>query len=311
MKIIFFGTSQFAIPIVEALIKNNLPPRLVVTSPDKPRGRGQSLQSPPVGIWAKAHNLPVIQPEQLSADEQALTAKDADIFIVASYGKIIPKAWLGIPKYGSLNVHPSLLPKYRGSSPIQAAILNGDNRTGVTIMLMDEELDHGPILAMSNFRFPVSKLYYPELEKKLAELGAELLIETIPKWVAGKINPLEQDHSGATYTKKILKKDGHINWREPAEIIERKIRAYSPSPGAYFFWSRLGKKIRIQITEAGTATPNTELAPGTTFKIMNELAVAADNSAILIKRLKMESKNPMPSPDLLNGYPDIIGAILV
>ncbi|MBI2507100.1 MAG: methionyl-tRNA formyltransferase [Candidatus Niyogibacteria bacterium] len=235
MNFIFFGTSEFAIPILDALKNKGWLPKLVVATPDRPAGRKLKLKSSPVKMWAEKNGIPVIQPENLKNPDtfQKLTDTKCRLILVAAYGKIMPKEVLDLPEKGSLNVHPSLLPRYRGADPIRSAILAGDKKTGVTVMLMDEKMDHGPILKHETLNLKHKKYTYPELKKELAELGGKLLAETLPEWLAGEIKPKEQDHSKATYTKKITKEDGHINWSESAEIIERKIRALNPWPGTY------------------------------------------------------------------------------
>jgi len=330
MKIIFFGTSNFAIPVLKALINNKMLPFLVITTPDKPVGRNQLLTPPPVKVFAEKHNIPVYQPERLkiencpsvlssgsrdSGSKDKLKIKDANLFIIASYGKIIPKDILDMPKFGTLNVHPSLLPKYRGPSPIHAAILNGDDETGVTIILTDEEVDHGPILAIYNLQFPISKLTYKDLEQKLAELGAKLLVDAIPKWISGKIDLKEQKHEKASYTKKFVKKDGYIDWNIPAEIIERKIRALNPWPGTYTFWEKDNKKMRLLITKASIPGVNGQhqVLPGkagTVIATEDGFGVLTAKRVLNIKTLKPEGKKEMPAPDFLRGHPDIIGEIL-
>jgi methionyl-tRNA formyltransferase len=266
-KIVFFGTPEFSVKILEALQKANLTPVLVITAPDKPRGRKLKLSPSPVKEWAQKHNIPA------EHNYDNLKSTGADLFIVASFGKILPKEILEIPKYGTLNVHPSLLPKLRGASPIQTAILNGEKETGVTIMLMNEKMDEGDIL--TNNKLPITtSISFEKLEEKLAELGGELLVETIPKWLAGGIKPQPQDHSQATYSKLIKKSDGEIDWNEPAEIIERKIRAFTPWPSAYTFVN--GK--RIIITKAKLDEKN----------------------ALKIERVKPEGKNEMSYEEYLS-----------
>ncbi len=236
--------------------------------------------------------------------------ENADLFIVASYGKIIPKDLLNIPKYGAINVHPSLLPKYRGASPIQAAILNGDKEAGVTIMLMDEEMDHGPIVVNSKFKIQSSKLTYIELEQELADLGANLLIETIPDWVAGKIKPEEQNHDEAVYTKKVAKEDGHINWHEPAEVIERKIRAYLPNPGTFTFYKTSARTLRLKIIAAEVTPRPSEIADGEVFRTAKSFAVGTSDGALEIIKIQPDGKDEMPAAAFLNGHQKIIGALL-
>ena len=274
MKFAFFGGGYFSVKVLNILYQNSFVPEFIITTPDKPKGRGLKLQPNPVKIWTQKNNIKFIQPDKLTICQ--LSSVSCQLFIIAAYGKIIPKEILDIPKYGTLNVHPSLLPKYRGPSPIQSFILSGEKETGVTIMLTDEKMDHGPILANSKFQIPNSKINYKELEEKLAELGGKLLVETIPKWLKDEIKPQEQDHSQATFTKKITKKDGVINLEvDPPEIIERKIRAFTPWPGVYFFVN--GK--RLIITKA-------------------ELA----DSGLKIERVKPEGKNEMDFEDFLRGY---------
>lgn len=256
--------------ILEILAKNNLLPALIITAPDKPVGRKMKLAPSPAKQWAQKNNIP------FEYDYSKLVSIKPDLFVVASYGKIIPSEILKIPKYGGLNVHPSLLPKFRGASPIQSFILSEEKETGVTIMLMDEEMDHGPILASSKFQVLSSKLTYKELEEKLAELGGNLLVEIIPKWINNEIRLQEQDHSKATFTKKITKEDGLINLEtDSPEIIERKIRAFTPWPGAYTF---IDNK-RLIITKA-------------------ELK----NGRLVIERVKPEGKKEMDFRDFLRGY---------
>ena len=318
MNIIFFGTSEFALPALEKLKASHMAPVLIVSTPDKPRGRNLKLSPTPVTEWAEKNKIEVITPEKLKDEEtlNLLKEKNPDICIVASYGKIIPKEILEIPQKGTLNIHPSLLPKLRGPSPIQTAMLHNEE-TGVTIMLTDEEVDHGPILKSEKRKAKSEKLTYKQLEKELAELGAGLLIEVLPKWISGKIKPKEQEHAKATFTKKISKEDGHINWNEPAEIIERKIRAYNPWPGTYTFFEQnntpstmlRAKKIRLIILEGEAIPMDKKLPPGTAYTFKNTLAVATSKDALLINKIKPEGKKEMTGEEFLKGYPDIIGIL--
>jgi len=224
-----------------------------------------------VKVFAQTHNLKIDQPERLAVKPPSggLTAKPFDLFIVASYGKIIPKSILDIPKFGALNVHPSLLPKFRGPSPIQSFILSGEKKTGVTIMLMDEQVDHGPILAKQELEF--SKINAKELEEKLAELGGQMLVDTIPKWINGEIKAEKQDHSQATFTKKINKEEGFVDLeKDNPELIYKKFIAFQPWPGIYYFAQKNNQKTRVIITDME-------------FK----------NGRLLIKKVKPEGKNEM------------------
>ena len=206
-----------------------------------------------------------------------ITYQQVDLIVVSFYGKILPKRMLEIPKYGALNVHPSLLPKYRGPTPVPTTILNGETETGVSIILMDEKVDHGPIVAVANFEIGDKKFTTPELLKILWELGGDLLVETIPKWIAGEITPQEQDHSKATFTEKISRKDGEVDWKKPVEYIEKQIRAYYPWPGVFTFWK--GKRIKI-------------------------LKAHIEQGKLAIDKLQLEGKKPMSMREFLLGYPD-------
>ncbi len=255
MKFIFFGTPEFASIILEKLIDAGYIPQAVICNPDRPVGRKKIITPPATKLLAQKYNIPVLQPEVLSNSKFKIQNSKFDFFIVAAYAKIIPKEILEIPRLGTIGVHPSLLPKYRGPSPIQAAILNGDEETGVTLYLMDEGLDSGPILA--NSRLPIAtNETYKSLHDKLAEFGADLLIETLPKFVAGEITPLPQNETEATYTKKFKTEDGYIESKDleiaqngsasspqVALEIERKIRALNPEPGVYTFID--GKRTKL------------------------------------------------------------------
>jgi methionyl-tRNA formyltransferase len=315
MNIVFWGTPEFAAIILDTLIKNKYLPVAVVTAPDKPVGRKKILTPPPVKVLAQKHNLFILQPvkikENFNLKSEILNLKP-DLFIVSAYGLILPKEILDIPKYGSLNVHPSLLPKYRGASPIQATILNGDKVTGVTIILMDEKMDHGPILAIKEFEIKNLKITYPELSYELANLGAKLLIETLPKWLKGEIKPIPQDDLKATYTKIIKKEDGKINWQRSAEEIERMIRAYSPWPGTYTFLKFKNRKPKmLKIIKAEILKINHQKEPGIVFLTENKkLAVTCGQDALILEEIQLEGKRQMAAREFINGHPWIIGSIL-
>ena len=256
IKIGFFGTPEYAVITLNALksaakeLNNEI--SFVVTQPDKPKGRKMLLTPPPVKIWAQENSITVYQPEKLRDPEfiENLKKHDCDVFVVIAYGKIIPDEILNIPKHKSLNIHGSLLPKLRGSCPIETAILNGEKITGATIILMDKEMDHGPIVAMKEVIVepwpPTSQV----LGKAIVETGSELLISILPKWIAGEINPTEQNHLEATFTKMIQKEDGLIDLNGDPYKNYLKIQAYSGWPSAFFFKEINGVKTRIKITQA-------------------------------------------------------------
>ena len=289
----YFGTSEFAVKILEKLIENGYVPSLVVTAPDKPKGRKMIMTPPPVKVFAQKHNLKIIQPEKLKPELFITSHLDIeypsgfDLFIVASYGKIIPKSILDIPKFGTLNVHPSLLPKFRGPSPIQSFILSGEEKTGATIMLMDEQVDHGPILAQRKLEFSISNFQFPkpsakQLEEKLAELGGEMLIDAIPKWINGEIKAIEQNHDQATFTKKITKEDGLVDLEKNSpEIIYRKFLAFQPWPGIYYFVSKNNQPL----------SPEASASQGKIRVIITDMELK--DGLLLIKKVKPESKNEM------------------
>ena len=312
IRTILIGTSEFAERIFEKLREVRLPLVeiiAVITAPDKPVGRKQILTPSPVKKWALENNLPVLQPDKIKKPGWVTKIKELnpELIILCAYGQIIPKEILSIPKYSALNIHPSLLPKYRGASPIQAAILNGDKETGVSLMIMDEEMDHGPII--SNLKSQISnlKLTYDELSEKLADLSAELLIKTLPDWIGGKIKPQAQDHAKATFCKLIKKEDGKIDWNKSVEEVERQIRAFCEWPESYTDFN--GKILKI--IEADSENKNTEKKPGEVFLDENKnICVQTGNGILILKQIQLEGKKPMTAKDFLNGHPEIIGASL-
>lgn len=262
INFVFFGTDKFSVDVLNQLKIANILPDLIVTTPDSLQGRGMKLTPCAVRIWAEENKIKNIQPERLSGDfaAQLKSYKNEkgenlnwDVFVVVSYGKIIPQEILDIPARGVLNVHPSLLPRHRGPSPIETAILNDELKTGVTIMLIDEKVDHGPIVAQEVVEFTEwsnKKL----ISEKLAEIGGKILAKILPPYISGEISPVTQNHEEATFTKKIQKADAEIFLADSSENSDRqnflKIMAYTPDPGAFFFTEKNGKKIRVKITDA-------------------------------------------------------------
>jgi methionyl-tRNA formyltransferase len=319
IKTILMGTPEFAERIFrkiypELVSKGRLEIITVITSPDKPVGRKQALSPSPVKEWALDVHLSVLEPDKIRKPEWIEKIKQLrpELIILSAYGQIIPKGILDIPKYGALNIHPSLLPKYRGASPIQAAILNKDKEIGVTLMLMDEEMDHGDII--SNFKFQISnKPTYEELSDKLADVGAELLIKTLPDWIDGKIKTKPQDHSKATFCKIVKKQDGKIDWNKSAQEIENIIRAYHQWPVAYTFFNDK----QLKILEVYPVSRGERLHGADTKKISEvfltddkKLAVQTGNGVLILKQIQLEGKKPMSARDFLNGHPEIIGSSL-
>ncbi len=248
----FFGTDEFSISILEELKTGNLIPKIIICPQDRPQGRGLVMTAPPVKQWAKLNNIEVRQPEKLDSEFiDELKKEKWSIFVVASFGKIIPKAILDIPPKGTLNVHPSLLPKYRGASPIESQILNDEQEVGVSIMLLDEQMDHGAILAQTHYDTEHNEqMKTSGLTLELGRRGGALLAKTIPLYLEGKITIKEQNHNDATFTKKINKEDGLIKLDDNAYKNYLKYLAYDTWPKTYFFIEKNGKQIRIKITNA-------------------------------------------------------------
>jgi methionyl-tRNA formyltransferase len=261
MKYIFFGSPRFAEIVLQQLLSANLKPVAVITNPDRPVGRKGIITPPLVKTLAEKNNIPVLQPQKLSESLEQLKELDADLFVVAAYAKIIPQSVLDLPKFGTLGVHPSLLPKYRGSSPIQASILEGEAETGVAIFQIDKEVDHGPIYAKTILEISPRETY-ESLEEKLATLGGELVAEIMPMVVNKEIIPTEQNHEEATLTKKFSTEDGFIDSETlkkalefgglEAITIDRKVRALAHEPGIWTLENSKRMKIwQTVITEEG------------------------------------------------------------
>jgi len=318
MKYIFFGTPKFAAIVLEKLINTGCVPEAVICNPDELVGRKQILTPPPVKSFIIEHgtwNIKIFQPIKLdSSFKFQVSGLKPDLAIVAAYGKILPKEILEIPKHGFINVHGSLLPKYRGASPIQAAILNGDKETGITIMKIDEEMDHGPILGKSEIRISKSETF-ESLSQKLAISGADLLIKTIPDYIYGKIKPIEQDHSKATYTKIIKKEDGKIDWSKSAGEIERMTRAFYPWPTAWAIWNnKILKIFEVEIIEKdftkSAIADFVKWPVGRVFLYKNIFAIKCNECALVTKKLQLEGGKILSAKEFLNGHKDLIESIL-
>jgi methionyl-tRNA formyltransferase len=251
---VFFGSDEFSVKVLETLKERDYLPTLIVTVPDQPQGRKLTLTPPLAKLWAIQNYINFIQPASLKnfdlSSYLTFDISNLKFSLVASYGKIIPQTILDLPKFGTLNIHPSLLPKYRGATPLESALLSGDEKTGVTIMILDALMDHGPILAQKEISLTGWNPFYEELRDRLAREGANLLVEYLPSWLSGKIKPGAQDHPAATFTKKISKEDGLINFDERPEINFRKIRALTPWPGTYFFIKKDNRNFRVLIKKA-------------------------------------------------------------
>ncbi len=253
---VFLGTDSFAVTVLDTLKTAGLQPELIVTTPDTKQGRGLKFNPSPVAIWAERNEIHVIKPLKLNqkdliANYPELLKTPADFWLVAAYGKILPAHLIEQTGNRVLNIHPSLLPKYRGPAPIQSAILAGDNDTGVTIMLIDEEMDHGPILDQAPIN--IAGQNSQAAQDTLARAGAELLIKRLPDYLADHLTPHSQNHNQATYTKKITRADGLLDLADRPEINYQKFLALTPAPGVYFFQPVKGRSLRIKITAAHLA----------------------------------------------------------
>jgi methionyl-tRNA formyltransferase len=293
------GTPDFAVPTLEALHSSGNEIVLVVTRPDKPKGRGRKLGPPPVKKAASPLGCPVLQPPSLrdEATQQTLRDASADFFIVVAYGQILTEKVLSMPRQACINVHASLLPKYRGPAPIHWAVINGENETGVTTMLMDKGLDTGDLLM--TVREKISALDTAgSLHERLAKLGADLLIRTLDAFAEGTTRRTPQDHSLATYAPLLKKTDGLIDWKKAATQIEPFVRGMSPWPGAFTFWG----SHRLKVFRAEIAARTTSAPPGTVLDgFSDELVVAAGDGALSILELQGASGNRLPVDQFLRG----------
>jgi methionyl-tRNA formyltransferase len=300
LRIVFLGSGAFAIPSFEALLQAGHDLAALVTQPDRERGRGRALAPPPLKPVAQAHGVRVLQPARAREPEllEELRSLAPELQVVVAYGQILPRVVLDVPPRGTLNVHASLLPAYRGAAPIQWAIVNGESETGVTTMLLDEGLDTGPTLLARPT--PIGpRETAGELETRLARLGAELLLETIRGLQDGTLVPVPQDSTRATHAPLIQKQDGAIDWRMPAEAIARRVRGFHPWPGAY---TRLaGRTVKVLRAEPAPIGPGA--APGTIVAVEPHSIVVAGGagSTLALLEVQPESRRPMPAAAFAAG----------
>jgi methionyl-tRNA formyltransferase len=301
MRIVFMGTPEFAVPSLEALLKSDDRVVGIVTQPDRPRGRGQRLSPSPVKIIAQREQIPVLQPTKMKepAFLGELSAWKPDVIAVAAFGRILPPAILSLPPRGCINVHGSLLPKYRGAGPIQWALINGETETGITTMLMDEGMDTGAMLLQQ--AIPIA---YDDtagsLALRLADLGGRLLVETFMQLKSGTLTPRPQDESQATLAPLLKKEDGAINWTMPARAIANRIRGLTPWPGAYTFF----KTERWTIARAAALDESTPLSPGQIAALTKDaIHVATGTGLLAIRELQPANGRRMPAAQYLAGHP--------
>lgn len=306
------GTPEFAETILSVLLREKFNIVAAYTQPDKKTGRKQIMEKSPVKITAEKNNIPVFTPASLNSSALTeMTELKPDFIIVAAYGKILPKTVLDLPVFGAINVHASLLPKYRGASPIQNALLNGETETGSTIMLMDAGIDTGGILSQRAVQIRKNETSL-ELSKKLALDSAELFVKTLSLWLAKKITPQKQDDSKATFCRTIKREDGKISWHDTAENIHNQWRAFYPWPGIFSTWEHNGKLLRLKLNKINFLEENNEKTalPGTVFRIGEKIGVAALKGFAILEVIQLEGKPETTIRNFLNGYPEFIGSIL-
>jgi methionyl-tRNA formyltransferase len=298
-KLVFMGSPQFALPILR-LLAERWQVVGVVTQPDQPAGRGQVLTPPPVKVLALELGLEVIQPKRLREEPAMAQLRlwQPDLIVVAAFGQILRPAVLELPRLGCINVHASLLPRWRGAAPILAAILHGDDRTGVTIMRMDAGVDTGDILSQEPV--PVQPTDTSRsLSVRLAEAGAKLLVDTLPKYISGQIQPQPQDNTLATYAPLLKKEDGNLDFTQPAEDLARRVRAFNPWPGAFTLWK--GQVLKIHQAHAVDVSGSN---PGTRRIFQGLPAIDASGGLLVLDEVQMAGKRPMEGKVFLNGARD-------
>lgn len=302
MKIVFFGTPQFAATILNYLLEQKVEVAAVITRPDKPKGRSKEPQPSPVKECALSKNLPVYQPIKASAPEFAefLKTFQADVFIVAAYAEILKENILQIPKWGCINVHASILPKYRGAAPIHRSILSGDKESGVTIMKMALELDAGEIYSIA--KTPITdEMTTGELTERLADLGSKALWEVLQSLEVGKAKKIAQDSAQATYAKKVVPSEAEVDWNQPSDTVHNHIRGMTPKPGAWCWVDIKGEKKRLAIKKARKQN-SLKGEPGAIISLdPHELIIACGQGAIQILELQPEGKKAMPAEAFLRG----------
>jgi methionyl-tRNA formyltransferase len=307
-SIIFMGTPDFAVPALQALVRNDYDVALVVTPPDRPKGRGRRPAAPPVKARALELNLNIVQPATLKNENfiDQIKRIQPDFLVVIAFGHLLTEKILQLPKFGAINIHASLLPKYRGPAPIQWAIINGEQQTGITTMLMDKGLDTGDILLVKTEPI-LAEDTSGVLHDRLAISSADLLIKTLEDYASGKIKPMPQDHSHATYAPLLKKQDGHIDWQKSAKQLQSFIRGMTPWPGAFSYHNQN----RLKVLRAAAESEHVTQPPGTILPgFPGELRVAAGRHALSILEIQGPSGKQLAIADFLRGYPLPPGSIL-
>jgi methionyl-tRNA formyltransferase len=316
-RCIFMGTPEFAVPSLTALLDAGYDIVGVLTKEDQPAGRGQKLEASAVKQLAQAHGLTIQQPRTLRTAEaqDALADLTPDVIVVAAYGLILPQEVLDLPRFGCINVHGSVLPRWRGAAPIAAAILAGDVEAGVSIMRMDAGVDTGPMLSAAYLPIAADDTT-GTLTPKLASLGADLLVRTLPRWLAGELAPIQQPEEGVTYAPRISKENGQIDWSEPAALIERRVRAYQPWPTAHTRWNGLGLKVlraradqesgdRVQGSGIRSQEPGTIVSGKT-----GSARVVTGRGVLWLEEVQLAGKRATPIGAFLQGARGFVGSTL-
>lgn len=314
-RVVFFGSPELSVPFLSALVNEpDFDVVAVVTQPEKPVGRKAILTKSAVHAFAVEHNIPALPYKSLRTDTvtQELAELNADLFVVVVYGKIIPKAVLDLPTFGCINVHPSLLPKFRGPSPFQEAIRVGETETGISIMLLDEGMDTGPVLAVEPFTIE-DRETSETIQPKIISIGVPLLIGTLRKWIHREITPTPQDNSQATYSKMLSKEDGKIDWKNSAIEIDRQVRALKPWPGTSFVWNENGKEVRVTVHETlPAASDPLRREPGTIYAESNHVfIICGDRSTLELITIQPEGKQKMSPMEYIRGHQTFLQTNLI
>jgi methionyl-tRNA formyltransferase len=307
MRIVYMGSADFSLPSLASLSHDSQMAG-VVTQPDRRAGRGRRLESNPVKVWAQAHGLEVFQPDSVNAPQavEKIRAWEPDLIVVAAYGQILRPTLLELPTLGCINIHASLLPRWRGAAPIQAAILAGDSQTGITLMQMDQGMDTGPILAQASLDInPEDKA--GSLGERLAALGADVIKANLPDIAAGRLSPRPQDDALATYAPMLKKKDGKLDFGKPADVLARQVRAYEPWPASFFFW----KDLRIVVRQAHAIHEEPMSAPGLVGEAdAGTPLIQTGSGALVLDHVQPAGKSTMTGRAFLNGARGFLGSSL-
>ncbi|NTW22202.1 methionyl-tRNA formyltransferase [Candidatus Falkowbacteria bacterium] len=307
IRTIFIGTPAFSVPTLEALVNDrDFDVVAVISQPDRPIGRKQIITPTPVKEAAAKYGLPIYQPEKISEILSQLTELKPDVIVVVAYAQIIPESVLNLPRYGCINIHASLLPKYRGAAVLQAPILHGDQETGVTIMKMDKSLDTGPVIFQAKIELDPEETPLT-LADKLSPLGASILPDVLKRYISGELQPHQQNNELASYVKTLTKDDGRIDWSHSAHRLERQIRAMTPWPGTWTTWQ--GQILKITKVEHAPHRIE-QYRHGEVFIDHGHMAIQCGIDSLIVERLQLEGKSAVSASEFLRGYPEIVHTVL-